>query len=189
MEHISQPLYGEDGAFAGRRGSTRDVTESKATEEALQRREQELATLMDNSPDIVVRFDRALRHRYVNAAVERATGRAPGEFPGKTNEELGMPPELCARWNRTLREVLETGEPRNLELPFPAPDGEHFCSLRAVPERGPDGTVESVLCTARDETERREAEARARSLAAGFDQHLPKPVDRRTLQALLAEVS
>jgi CheY-like chemotaxis protein len=31
-------------------------------------------------------------------------------------------------------------------------------------------------------------EARARSLAAGFDRHLAKPVDRHTLEALLAAV-
>jgi PAS domain S-box-containing protein len=165
MEHICHTVRGKDGAFAGRRGSTRDITESKATEEALQQRERELAALADNSPDIIVRFDRTLRHRYVNVAVERATGRSRAEFLGKTNEEMGMPPELCERWNRTLREVLDTGEPRNLEFPFPAPDGERFYSLRAVPELGPEGTVETVLCTTRDETERREAEARARTLA------------------------
>jgi PAS domain S-box-containing protein len=169
MEHICQPVYGRDGAFAGRRGSTRDITESKATEEALQRRERELASLTENSPDIVVRFDRALRHLYANAAIERATGRAAAEFIGKTHEELGFPPELCERLTRTLREVLETGEPRSLEYVFPCPepgmDREHFYSMRAVPEHGPDGDIETVLCTSRDETERRKAEARAGTLA------------------------
>ena len=165
MEHVCQPVFGRDGAFAGRRVGTRDITESKATEETLQRRERELASLLENSPDIVVRFDRALRHLYVSPAVERATGRPPAEFLGKTNEELGMPPELCARWSQTLREVFETGEPRGLEFPFPAADRERFYSLRAVPERGPDGAIETVLSTTRDETERWEAQARALTLA------------------------
>jgi PAS domain S-box-containing protein len=165
MEHICQPVYWEDGAFAGRRSSTRDITEILETERTLRERERELATLADNSPDIVARFDRALRHRYVNAAVERATGRPAAEFLGKTNEELDMPAELCGLWNRTLREVLDTGKPRSLEFAFPAPDGERFYSLRAVPEPGPDGRVETVLSTTRDETERREAEARVRTLA------------------------
>ncbi len=165
MEHICQPVYRADGAFAGRRSSTRDVTETLETQWALQRREREVATLADNSPDIVARFDRALRHLYVNAAVERATGRTPADFLGKTNEELGMPAELCALWSRTLREVFDTGEIRSLEFAFPTPDGERFFSLRAVPERGPDGKVETVLSATRDETERRQAEARARTLA------------------------
>jgi PAS domain S-box-containing protein len=165
MEHLCQPVFREGGEFAGRRGSTRDITDARRAEEALRRREQELATLAENSPDIIARFDAALRHLYVNAAVEQATGLAPSRFLGKTNEEVGMPPGLCRRWSATLREVFESGEPQHLEFPFPAPDGERFFSMRAVPERGPDGAIESVLCTTRDETERRNAEARAQSLA------------------------
>jgi PAS domain S-box-containing protein len=165
VEHICQPVFRNDGAFAGRRGSTRDITESKLAQEALRQREKEIAALADNSPDIIARFDRDLRHLYVNAAVERATGRTPPEFIGKTNEELGMPPALCERWSAILREVFESGEPRSLDFVFPSPDGEQSYSLRAVPERGAEGAVETVLCTTRDETERRKAEARAQSLA------------------------
>ena len=76
------------GAGAARATSPRPCD----TEEALRRREQEFATLADNSPDIVARFDRSLRHLYVNAAVERVTGRPRADFLGRTNEELGMPP-------------------------------------------------------------------------------------------------
>lgn len=165
MEHICQPVYRPSGEFAGRRGSTRDITETIETEEALRRREQEFATLADNSPDIVARFDPSFRHLYVNAAVERVTGRPRADFLGRTNEELGMPPALCERWSATLREVFESGEPRALEFSFPTSDGDGSFSLRAVPERGADDSVETVLCTTRDETERRQAESRARSLA------------------------
>jgi PAS domain S-box-containing protein len=165
MEHVCQPVFAADGAFAGRRSSTRDVTERLVAEEALRQREREFATLAEHSPDIIARFDRALRHRYVNAAVERATGRPPAEFIGKTNEELGMPPALCAQWAAVIQAVFASGEPQSLEFAFPAPDGERFYSLRAVPERATDGSVATVLCTTRDETERRSAESRARSLA------------------------
>ena len=166
LEHICQPVFTADGRFAGRRASTRDVTNGKQAEEELRQREREFASLVENSPDIVVRFDRELRHRYVNAAVERATGRRPAEFLGKTNEELGMPPELCERWSANLRAVFRTGEPQGIDFSFPAPDRERFYSLRAVPEYGPDGQVETVLATTRDETARREAEAQVRTLAA-----------------------
>ncbi len=165
MEHVCQPVYRPSGEFAGRRGSTRDITETIETEETLRRREQEFATLADNSPDLVARFDRSLRHLYVNAAVERVTGRPRSDFLGRTNEELGMPPALCGRWSATLHDVFESGEPRALEFSFPTSDGDRYFSLRAVPERGADGTVETALCTTRDETERRQAESRARSLA------------------------
>lgn len=166
VDHVCQPIhFAPDGRYAGRRVSIRDITERRRAQEALQRREREFVTLVENSPDIISRFDSSLRHLYVNAAVERATGQAPAELIGKTNEELGMPPAICRLWSETLREVMRSGEPRALEFAFPAPAGERFYSLRAVPERGADGAVETILCTTRDETARRQAEARARTLA------------------------
>jgi PAS domain S-box-containing protein len=166
VEHICQPIhFAPDGRYAGRRVSIRDITERRLADEALRWREREFATLVENSPDIIARFDSSLRHLFVNAAVTRATGRAPSELIGKTNEELGMPPELCRLWSDCLREVFRSGEPRSLEFAFPAADGDRFYSLRAVPERGADGSIETVLCTTRDDTARRKAEARARTLA------------------------
>jgi PAS domain-containing protein len=106
-----------------------------------------------------------LRRRYVNAAVERATGLKAEQFFGKTNEELGMPSALCARWSSALHEVFRSGEPAHLDFAFPAPDGERYYSLRAVPEPAPDGGIDTVLCTTRDETARRAAESRVQTLA------------------------
>ncbi len=165
VEHICQPVFGPDGSFSGRRVSVRDVTESREASEARDRREREFATLAENSPDIIARFDRDLRHLYVNAAVEKAAGMKPSQFLGKTNRELGMPEEMCAQWAAVLLSVFESGEPRNLDFTFPAPDRERFYSARAVPELGPDGSVETVLSSTRDETEHREARARAAMLA------------------------
>lgn len=166
VEHICQPINRtSDGSYAGRRVSIRDITQRRRGEETLRRREREYMTLAENSPDIIARFDTSLRYVFVNTAAERAMGRSPTEFIGKTNEALGMPQALCDAWSETLREVFRRGEPRSLEFAFPSPAGEErFYSMRAVPERGADGTVETVLCTTRDETLQRKAQARARTL-------------------------
>ncbi|MDA8165342.1 MAG: PAS domain S-box protein [Desulfobacteraceae bacterium] len=37
IEHVCQPVYGSDGRFLGRRGSNRDITDRKRTEEELQK--------------------------------------------------------------------------------------------------------------------------------------------------------
>lgn len=165
LEHVCHPVFTPDRGFSGRRVSVRDVTEAKNAEIALRRREQVFQSLVENSPDIIARFDRSLRHLYVNAAVVAATGRPPSEFLGKTNEELGMPPALCARWAEVTNAVFRDAQEKNLDFSFPAPDGERFYSMRAVPELAPDGSVETVLSATRDVTARRAAEARAATLA------------------------
>lgn len=40
---------------------TRDITERKLAEEALQQREREFKALVENAPDVIARFDRDCR--------------------------------------------------------------------------------------------------------------------------------
>jgi PAS domain S-box-containing protein len=166
VEHICHPVHGRDGAFAGRRASTRDITEHKRTEAGMRRRERQFQALAENSPDIIARFSPSLRHLYVNQAVRGMTGLEPAELLGKTPGEAGMPAELAERWSATLTEVLRTGEPREIQFSYPTPAGQRQYSLRAVPERTADGSIETVLTATRDESARRSAEARVRELAA-----------------------
>jgi PAS domain S-box-containing protein len=130
----------------------RDITERKRLEAALRRRERELKTLADNVPDIIGRVDRELRHTFVNNAISRLTGQPLEAHLGKTCQELPMPPGFCEAWTRTLREVLASGVPGELEFTAGEKPAEASYSLRAVPEKGPDGRVESVVFIARDVT-------------------------------------
>ena len=129
-----------------------DVTRRRRAEEALERRAEELETLLDHLPDIVARFDREGRHLYVNPAVALATGRPASEFIGRTNAELGMPAALVARWSEAIGAVFASGEAREVGFSFPTPVGERrFWSL-LVPEHGPEGEMARVLSIARDVT-------------------------------------
>lgn len=51
IEHYCQPVYNEDGSFAGRRGSNRDITEKKEYEIALLRTAERLVALIQTTPD------------------------------------------------------------------------------------------------------------------------------------------
>ena len=108
------------------------------------------ADLLD---DIVARFDPQLRHTFVNKAVEQSTGRPVRDFIGKTNRELGLPPELVERWNSQLEQVFKSGKSTEIQFAYPGPDGlRHFVS-RLTAEVGPDGRVASVVTVAHDVTE------------------------------------
>ena len=104
----------------------------------------------DRLPDVVARFDRALRHLYVNQAAAQATGLPVQGFLGRTNRELGMPEALVARWDEALLEVFRTGKPVQLDFLFKGPGGEHRMRSHVAPELGDDGEVVSVLSVAHE---------------------------------------
>lgn len=112
----------------------------------------DLKTLLSHCPDIIARFDAQMRHVYVNRAVEVATGMPPSAFIGKTNGELGMPPELNQRWEEALRQVFETGEEKVIWFDFPTHSGYKQYESHLVPEIGEDGAVKFVLGVSRDLT-------------------------------------
>lgn len=157
---------GPDGLPAYMTGACVDVTALKHAEVALRARERESRTLADNSPVAFARFDNQLRHVFVNAAAERASGLSAEQLLGKTNRELGMPQDLCELWDRALMQVFEVGEA--IELEFATGSGEeerHFTS-RLVPERGRGGDVETVLAMVNDVTQARRYEAELRASEA-----------------------
>ncbi len=165
----SRPMRDESGAVVGGVGVLRDITARRAAEAALQQRERELRTITENAPDIIARFDREMRHLFVNPAIERVTGIPAESFVGKTNREMEMPEELVVAWEEKIGRVLETRQPAVSEFSFTAPDGRILrFEGRATPEFGADGTVESVLSVVRDITERHQTEAKLRESEARF---------------------
>mgnify|MGYP003575462340 CR=1 FL=1 len=137
-----------------------DLSERRRLEAVLEGKERELRSLTDTTPDVLSRFDRALRHVFVNAAVERATGRPREAFLGRTNRELGMPEALCDRWDAAIEAVFATGEAQRLDFTFDGPEGPSHFHAHMMPERGPHGDVEFVLGITHDVTlERRVSDA------------------------------
>jgi len=126
--------------------------------ETLEQREREMRSLADNIPDILTRFDRELRYVFVNAAVEKATGRPRDEFPARTMRDLGISDDLCDLWEPALRFVFETKRPCSIEFDYRGPGGVRRYATRLLPELGPSGETEFVLGVTQDVTDRKRAE-------------------------------
>jgi PAS domain S-box-containing protein len=149
------PVRGRDGdGVQGLVLSLVDVTDKVRAAEILRQGKREFESLAEHLPDIVARFDRKLRHLYVNPAVEKVTGLSQEAYLGKTNRELGMPEDLCAFWDEETRKVFETGRVRSIEFEFDTGQGHRHLESRMAPEFGPDGEVDSVLSIVRDITDR-----------------------------------
>ena len=135
-----------------------EITQRKLAEEALYRREQEFKALVENTPDVITRYDRELRSLYVNPAMEWETGIAPQAFIGKTLLETGFPEELAQLWQSWFKEVFATGEMSLKEFNYLGPKGLKFYQARIVPEFAVNGSVESVFTVVRDITKLKQAE-------------------------------
>jgi PAS domain S-box-containing protein len=130
------------------------------------RADGELRTLLDISPDVIARFDRDLRHVYVNPAIEQVTGLPASSLIGKTSREAGLPDALAPAWELLLQQAWRSGREQVTEFGVPTPLGERRFETRILPEfdPGPDGSVRSLLSISRDVTEQRQAEAERAAL-------------------------
>ncbi|MEJ5990162.1 ATP-binding protein [Ramlibacter sp. PS3R-8] len=131
-----------------------------ATAVRLEQQQRQFSTLVENSPDIFARMDREHRHLYVSPVVTRYTGRPATDFVGRTNQELGMPAELCRLWDEALDEVFAHREVGQLKFAFTDRDGNAAVfHCRMIPELNAAGEIESVLSIAVDVTEQEKVDA------------------------------
>ena len=160
-------------------GIARDIRERLAAEQQLRKQQAEIRSLAANSPDGILRIDADLRCSFVNAAVEKVTGRAAAEIVGRNFLEQPMPAEVNAIWDTAVREAFATGKVQSAEFSFAGPMGLRHYQARFAPERSPEGAVQSVLVISRDLTDRKraeravaESEARLRSIVEATAQPL-----------------
>ena len=149
------PVRDDDGRVVYILPEGRDITEILRAQRALREREETFRALTENSVDTIMRFDRNLRHLYVNPAVEKLTGIPAADFIGKNHAEMGFPPDLVELWEEAIKRVFATGGVNRIE--FMLPNGR-WIDWILVPERHAKGEVKAVIASARDITERKRAE-------------------------------
>jgi len=184
----SSRMFSDSGELIGYVGTVRDVTERQQAQAALKSSEQQLRTLLENTPDIIIRADKELRYIYVNQAVERSQGKPVSFFLGKTSQAIGMPPEMCQMWEETLHKVLETGREEIIEFQASSTNGIRTYQSRVVPEFDKDGVPESALIVARDITELKLAETQRLQLTIEHAAREKAEIEQQR-SAFLAEVS
>lgn len=145
-------------------------------EELLLKAEQQARifdTTLSAIADFAYIFDREGRFVYSNKPLLALLGLPLSEVAGKTFFELPYPPELAARLQSQISQVVETGQPVRDETPYTNPTGHTgYYEYIFTPVFSEDGTVSVVAGSTRDNSERRRNEETLRESDRRKDEFL-----------------
>jgi PAS domain S-box-containing protein len=150
---------------AARSAGVRQTSLDNVLTASLSPAEEKFRALAENAPDMIRRFDREMKHIYVNPATLRFYGKPAGSIIGKSIEEAGLSESQCRLWRDRIERVFETGRRIDAEEFLDTRDGARFYQSFCVPEYAADGTVANILVLSRDLTERKQAEETLRRTA------------------------
>lgn len=166
MENISQPVFAADGGFAGRRASARDITQAKRAEQALSESETRFRSTFDNAAVGIAHVNPEGRFLRINRRLCEITGYDPDELTRMCFQDITHPDDLEADLAHASR--LHAGEisDYSMEKRYIRKDGSPvWIKLTGSVVRKADGSPDYFIAVVDDISERRDAEARARTLA------------------------
>ncbi len=136
---------------------TREITERKRTEEALQKSEHRLRITTDNSPAYIayVTID-DLRYQFVNQKFEIAFGLPREELIGKHIKEIIG--EENYKFALKYIEMVKSGQPASYENVFHLEQGKRWIKVNYVPDFDEQGKVRGIVVLSYDITEHKQAE-------------------------------
>jgi two-component system, cell cycle sensor histidine kinase and response regulator CckA len=124
--------------------------------------------VVDAISDVILLLDDSAIVRYGNRSAERTFGLEPDELRGKRLLELLHPDDRPAAERAVADTRSQPDEPVACELRGRRPDGTHRILRGLMVNQLEEQSIGAVVCSFRDETERRQAEEAARASAEDF---------------------
>ena len=115
--------------------------------------------ILGASLDLIFLVDRSGRYTYVSRTAAQAAGMDSRDMISKTWQELGWSPDIMQRVHEECDSIFTTAEPKKGEVIVPTASwGTRDYEYILSPLFATDGSVEAVVATLRDITERKDAE-------------------------------
>ena len=153
------PLFDIEGKLCGYRGITRDITESKQSEETLKDSEEKFRSLVESTSDWIWEINRNGVYTYASPKIKELLGYEPEEVIGKTPFDL-MPAEEANRVASKFKDIIKNSKPiERLENISLHKDGHPvILETSGVPIFNSKGQLRGYRGIDRDITERKQAE-------------------------------
>ena len=163
ISHVCQPVYNDDGQYAGTRASNRDITESKIMEDEFKERTRHLEILAENIGDMTWTMDMDLNLTYVSPSVEQLRGFTVDEAMEQELDEIFTPEsaELANTiWEEELALEHSKKAPRIrsriVQLEYLCKDGSTvWTESNLTPIRDISGKITEILGVSRNITSRK----------------------------------
>jgi PAS domain S-box-containing protein len=167
------PILDAEGQYAGAIASVADISERREAELRLRASEQAFRAVVENSPDVIIRYDRAGRRIYVNPEFERVNHLAAQQVLGKTPAEIST--ELAPMadvFTEKLMAAMASGVVSRIDLSW-TKEGKPICwFVRIMPEFDAAGNVVSAITIWSDISERKRMEEELRKANEELDQRV-----------------
>lgn len=147
----------------------KNISERKQSAEALQSSEAKYRAIVENTPDIIIRYDLSMHRIYINPNFERILGISVQSFMGvsPSESEFLLDPEI---FESLFKQTVEMKIIQSYETLFHNIKGEEiWAELRFIPETDYDGIVTGVILIAADITSRVLSERQLRMIETAIN--------------------
>ncbi len=158
IELLLKPLYNEASEITHLIAEGRDITELKHTRDQLKYSEKKWRTLVENTPDVIIRHNTRLEFTFVNQAITRQTGLPPDHFTGKTPDLVQLSDKRRKNYIRHLETAMLEKKQIEYTSETETASGTAVFLITITPELNEKHEVESLLVLSRDITELKEKE-------------------------------
>ena len=167
-------------------GFTTDITERKRADEELKDSEEKLSSLVNNSPNVIMRIDLNGAITYINYYY---SNQKPEDLIGKTVYDL-IPSAFRETAHNVIDRVLETGNTHYFENLSDSPDNNILWNRNHVAAIRRNGKIEGAIIIVSDITEEKQASIMQGEFIASISHELRTPLTtmRESLSMLAEEL-
>ena len=153
-----KPIFSENGQVKHLIAEGRDITDLKRVKDQLRIAEKSWRTLVENTPDVIVRHNASFEFIYASSAIEKLTGLPPSQFIGKLPEQVALSPATVRLYTEYLHKAFQQKKRLSYSTELQTGNKKAILFTTVTPEVNEQGEVKSLLVSIRDISELKDKE-------------------------------